>query len=459
MTNKERFQATKEAKTHRNKLFFKSCSYIVATSLIGLSFNVSALTLEESVEDAVLHNPEFRQEMKSLQAIDADVKGAKSDYYPKIDLSGGIGYEEVERDNFNNIGDGLQRKEASLKLTQNLFKGFGTQDDVKRQTYRRDAQALQAYSRASDVALKMVKAYINLIKEQKLLALAEESLKTHLDILEQIEERSLGGISSQIEVDQVNARVSQAYSNLSAAKNNYFDAKANFTRVLGRAPDSNLVTPEFNFELPKTLKEGLDNAMLEHPRLQSAYADIAEARMQYSATRSGFYPRVDFEVEKVLDENTAGQTGKNHYFQAMLRVNYNLYNGGADSASRERTASQYQEATEIRNNTRRQVIENLTYAWNANQFLEEQIIYNRKNVGQTYSTLEGYREQFNLGRRSLLDLLNTENEYTSSLQSEISSDADLLIAKYRILDATGQLLNKMKLNLDFITKPASYLDE
>lgn len=432
---------------------------LLGSSLIGLSLNVSALTLEQSVEDAVMHNPEFRQEVKQLQAINADVKGAKSGYYPKIDLSGGIGYEEVERDTFNNIGDGLNRKEASVKLTQNLFEGFGTEDEVKRQAYRRDAQAYEAYSVASDVAMNMIKSYINLIKEQKLLALAEDSLQTHLDILSQIEERTSGGISSQIEVDQVNARVSLAYSNLSAAKNNFFDTQASFSRVLGRKPESNLIQPDFNFELPKSLESALDVAMLEHPRLHSAYADIAEARMQYSATRSSFYPRLDFEIEKVLDENIAGQPGKNHYFQAMLRVNYNLYNGGADKAKRERTASQYQEATEIRNNTRRQVIENLTYAWNASKFVEEQLEYNQKNVAQTYNTLEGYREQFNLGRRSLLDLLNTENEYTTALKSQITSQADLLIAKYRVLDGTGQMLDKMKLNLGFIATPTSYLNE
>ena len=432
---------------------------ILGTGLLGLSLNASALTLEESVEDAVMNNPEFRQEVKSFRAIEADVKGAKSGYYPKIDLAGGIGYEEVERETFDNLGDGLTRKEASLRLTQNLFEGFGTEDEVKRQSYRRDAQAFQAYSKASDVAIKMVKAYINLTKEQKLLVLAEESLQTHLDILKQIKERSSGGISNQIEVDQVNARVSLAYSNLSAAKNNYFDAQANFARILGRIPESNLLKPEFNFELPKTLETALDVAMVEHPTLQSAYADIAEARMQYSATRGNFYPRLDLEFEKVLDENIAGQPGKNHYFQAMLRVKYNLYNGGADTANRERTASQYQEAAEIRNNTRRQVIENLTYAWNANAFIKEQVVYNQKNVSQTYSTLEGYREQFNLGRRSLLDLLNTENEYSSALKSEINSQADLLIAKYRVLDGTGQMLNKMKLNLSFIAAQTSHLSE
>lgn len=421
------------------------------------SYDASAMNIKETIEDAIIHNPEFRQEVKSYRAIESEVRGAKGGYYPRIDLNAGIGYEEVDRPGIDNTGgDGLTRREASVKLTQNLFEGFGTQDELDRQKYRLDAQAYKAISTANDIALEMAQAYVNLLKEQELLKLAQDNLDTHLKILDQIQKRNEAGIGNQVEVDQAKARLALAQSNYGSAENNYYDARAKFRRVLGRKPDNELIKPKFHAKLPKTLEEATNIALLEHPTMKSANADIAEARMQYESSGQTYYPRVDLEIEKTFDDNLSGVEGKNEYLQAMIRLKYNLYNGGRDSADRDRTASNYHQATEIRNNTRRQVIENLRFAWNANQYIGNQLKYVNQHIKLTHETLLGYRKQFSLGRRSLLDLLNTENEYVSALRTLITNEADQLNAKYRILAGTGELLNALNVEYSFIAAENEY---
>ncbi|RUM90190.1 MAG: type I secretion protein TolC [Thiomicrospira sp.] len=423
---------------------------IACTALFTFSFNAYAISLKEAVEDAVLHNPEFRQEVKAYQAIEAEIKAAKAGYYPSLDLNAGMGYEEVDRPGIDNTGNGLTRREASVKLTQNLFEGFGTQDEVNRLQYSLDAQSYKTLSKANDVALQMIQAYINLLKEKKLLNLAQTNLETHLKILDQIQRRTEAGIGNQVEVDQAEARLALARSNYGAVENRFFDARAKFQRILGRMPEDNLIEPKADFPLPKTLEDAINVALMDHPTLKSANSDIAEAKMQYELSATNNYPRVDLEVEKTFDNNLSGIEGKNEYLQAMVRFKYNLYNGGRDSANRERTASNFQQATEIRNNTHRQVIENLKYAWNAKVYINNQLDYMRQHIKLTRDTLNGYRKQFSLGRRSLLDLLNTENEYINGLNTLVSSEADQLTAKYRILNATGHLLNTMGIDYDFI---------
>ena len=105
------------------------------------------------------------------------------------------------------------------------------------------------------------------------------------------------------------------------------------------------------------------------------------------------------------------------------------------------------------------MIENLRYAWNAYQYIGDQIPYINKHIKLTHETLVGYRKQFNLGRRSLLDLLNTENEYTSALRTLINNEADELIAKYRILAATGELLNALSIQYSFVDAEKQYDNE
>lgn len=305
----------------------------------------------------------------------------------------------------------------------------------------------------------MAEAYISLIKQQELLALEEENRKTHQRILDQIMQRSSAGIGNQVEVDQAKARLALASSNTMAARNNYQDALARFQRVLGRMPDNELIKPEFEFQFPTSLEDATKTAMLNHPTLRSANADIAEAQAQHKTAKSPFYPTFDLEFLKTFDENINGAEGKNHDYQAMLRMRYNLYNGGKDSAALDSTAAAVQQAAEIRNNTRRQTIENLRYAWNARDYVSQQLVYIKEHIKLTYETLEGYRKQFSLGRRSLLDLLNTEDEYNSALRTLVNSEADHAIAELRILNGMGTLLDELQVNVKYAQVETDYSDK
>jgi len=410
--------------------------------------SASAIELNETVEDAVLHNPEFRSQLKELRSIRADLTGAEGSWYPTVDITAGIGYEEVDNQTIDNTGDGLTRKETAIRITENLFEGFGTEHEIERQQHRMEAAAYATEAAANQIALDMTEAYLNLLTQQKLLGLAQENIDTHSKILDQITQRFDAGIGNQVEVDQAKARFALAQSNLSAANNNYYDTLSRFQRILGRQPDSALVEPGQAIEIPKSLEEAINIALIEHPTLRSANSDIAEAQAQYDASSRTFYPRFDLEILKTWDDNLAGVEGKNEDFQAMIRMRYNLYNGGKDKAERSRTASALHQAAEIRNNSRRQTLENIRYAWNAYQYVGQQKQYIQEHMKLTLDTLTGYRQQFSLGRRSLLDLLNTEDEYINAQRTMAESENEYRIAQYRIMNGMGTLLQSMNIQLD-----------
>jgi len=410
--------------------------------------SASAIELSSTVEDAVLHNPEFRSTLKELHSIRADLSGAEGSWYPTIDITAGIGYEEVDNQTIDNTGDGLTRKETAVRINQNLFEGFGTENEIKRQQFRMEAAAYQAEATANQIALDMTEAYLNMLAQQTLLGLAEENVATHEKILDQISQRFDAGIGNQVEVDQAKARLALAQSNLSAANNNYYDVLSRFQRVLGRQPDSALVDPTQILEVPASVEEAINIALIEHPTLRSANADIAEAQAQYDASSRTFYPRFDLELLKTWDDNLAGVEGKNEDLQAMIRMRYNLYNGGKDKAERRRTASALNQSAEIRNNSRRQTLENIRYAYNAYQYVGQQKEYVTQHMELTFQTLSGYRQQFSLGRRSLLDLLNTEDEYINAQRSVAESENEYRIAQYRIMNGMGTLLQSMNIQLD-----------
>lgn len=440
--------------------FIKQQTRLISLVLFLLvSSNSFAFTINDAIEDAIIHNPEFRKEVKSFRSAQAEVSAAKAGYYPSIDLNAGIGYEEINRPSLNNEGDGLTRQEGSIKLTQTLFEGFATQDEVYRKKYELDSISFSAHAAANEVALNMAIAYVNLMREKEIKELAEDNLSTHLSILQQINKRYKAGISNQVEVDQASARLALANSSLGSAENSYYDAFAKFQRVLGRKPDNALLKPSFTFNLPATLKQATQSALINHPTLKSANADVAGARAQHDASKANYYPTLSFEVEKTFDNDLSGAKGRDEYLQAMLRLRYNLYNGGRDADNVDRTVAEYHKASEIRNNSRRQVIENLRFAWNAREYIGKQIEFQNQHIKLTHQTLVGYRKQFNLGRRSLLDLLNTENEHITATKTIINSYADLLNAKYRILSATGDFIDELGINYSFIAAEGDYQDE
>lgn len=443
--------------SHANSKLVKT---LVTLAIIQVSFTSPgyAMELVPTIEDAIIHNPEFREQLKVHQGAKAELDGAEGSWLPTVDIAAGIGLEETDNTS-NGSSTSLTRKESSIRVTENLFEGFKTENEIDRQQAKMDAAAYSAEAKANQIALDMTEAYVNLLKEQELLRLEGDNKKTHERILDQITQRSDAGIGNQVEVDQAKARLALASSNKMATRNNYNDALSRFQRILGRMPDNDLIKPSAEFQLPASLTEATDIALLNHPTLRSAYADIAAAQALHRSAKSTYYPRFDIEIEKRWDEDINGIEGKDENLQAMLRMRYNLYNGGKDSANRKRTAAAVQQSAEVRNNARRQTIENLRYAWSAKKYVGEQLVYIKEHIKLTYETLEGYRKQFSIGRRSLLDLLNTEDEYNSALRTLVTSESEYLIAQYRILNGMGTLLDTLQVNVKYASVESDYSNQ
>lgn len=146
---------------HYSKLLFAlGSTFILNMTLVTAS---QAMELAPTVEDAIMHNPQFREQIKIHQGINADLKGAKGSWYPVIDLGAGVGLEEIET---RTTDSSLRRTETNIRLTENLFEGFGTQNEIARQQARLDAVGYSSQSKANQIALNMmVSAYITLQKE------------------------------------------------------------------------------------------------------------------------------------------------------------------------------------------------------------------------------------------------------------------------------------------------------
>ena len=129
--------------------------------------------------------------------------------------------------------------------------------------------------------------------------------------------------------------------------------------------------------------------------------------------------------------------------EAMLRMRYNLYRGGSDAARKRATALNVNEARDVRDRSLRQLEETVQLAWAAYQVTNAQLPLLERQVEAALATRDAYAKQFNIGQRTLLDLLNSENEVFQARQSVVSTRADNLFAQYRLLEAMGELVDDL----------------
>lgn len=164
---------------------------------------------------------------------------------------------------------------------------------------------------------------------------------------------------------QVEGRLAKAHSNLLAAQNNYKDAQTTFIRLVGENPQD-LIFPraDQNF-IPDSLDEAKNQAFENHPVIKIALADVDSARYQYQQADANHYPVVSVEAAQNWRDDAGGIEGNSSETTAMLRVRYNLYNGGRDSANTDSMAYQLNKAKDLRERAYRSVEQELSLSWSA----------------------------------------------------------------------------------------------
>lgn len=433
--------------------------------------HLQALSLEEAVALTLDSHPDIRQSFARFKSKEEEVNQAAAGYFPTIDLTAGYGYEYTDspgnRRSALGFDDGdvdLKRGEFGISLRQMIFDGMFTSNEVERTKFEASAEQWALMSTAEDLALSVSQAYLNYLKTEQLVALAEKNISSHQTIYSQIKERTDSGLGSIADFSQVSGRLARAQSNLIAARNNNLDARVQFIRLTNIMPKE-LVMPVPDADmLPKDASSGLVLAIERHPIIKSAQQDINAARSFKSTVNASYYPTVSLEVAANSDNDIAGESGLNRFgpnvgghrndLSAMLRLRYNFYAGGRDVAQERSAAYKITEAQEINYSAHRQVTESFGLAWNAFEMLGLQKQYIQQHIVTSKETQLAYTQQFSLGQRNLLDLLDTENELFQARQDYLDADFNELSARYRLLNVTGQLLDSLR-----VTRSAAWQGE
>lgn len=422
-----------------NKALILSVVFLIAPSL-AVGDN-----LYEAVQQSLITNPEVLFNTAKTQSSKQAIGVAKGAFYPTIDLAGGYGREYSANPTTAAIqGTGattLNRTDSSLEIRQRLFAGGSVINELRRTQFLWQAQQWKTHGIAEDMALDVVNRYLTVLMHQRLQALAVENYNRHLPIMSMINQRSESGLARTSDVDQANGRLAQAEANRISAEANLREAKINYAKVVGKWPEGltwpHVPTPQ---ELPPTLAQAIELGLDSHPTVKSSYADVKEAKAQYAVARGALYPKVELVASGYDNENIAGLRGPNKEALGMIRGSYNLFRGGSDIAHIRETAFQVQESYEVKNRALIDLKESIRLSWNAYLAAQQRLRPLKQHVDASKKTRIAYNEQYKLSKRTLLDLLDSENELFQSQNDLARGEMEEIFARYRIINGMGRLI-------------------
>jgi adhesin transport system outer membrane protein len=412
------------------------------TKAIENAKGASSVTLRDLVEKTITANPEVQASYHTYLAAEQEHNAAIGGYLPRIDLISTGRIQERMTPNYNNTQ--TPDLQTQFVLHQMLFDGFATRNTVNRLGHAARVRYYQIQSAMQNVAMDTVKAYMDTLKYRQFVDYASDNYAVHKQLFNLVEERAVSGVGRRVDLEQANARLNLAEANLLTQTTNLQNVEARYQRLTGELPPAEL--PEVDFfktNVDPTSAKALETTYQKNPDILAAIENIIATENELNASRGKYSPRLDLLGTKTVQTSNDGRNNINAGDSIQLTMSYNLFNGFSDKAVVGQTIEKLYNSKDLRDKACRDTRQTLVIAYNDVINLKAQLPLRDQHQLSIEKAREAYRKQFNIGQRTLLDLLDTENEYFNSRMNYTTTERDLATAYARTYAGQGELLSKL----------------
>jgi len=401
------------------------------------------MTLSQALGVVTDTNPEILEARQRYEGVLAERSIVKSGYRPTIGVELSAGPEVTDGEDTNDEREALTAATATVYARMNLFNGGKTRATVQETDARILSAAYEVLNVSNRVFLETAEAYLGVLRAKELLSLANKNVATQEQILRQVREKAESGFNRISDLKNSEARFALSQSNYISRQQNLNQAVVKFHRQFGRfvSPD-HMVRPVPSFGVPDTVEGTVDIAFKNHPALWVSRSNIQVRKHSVEKAKAAYWPTLDLEFKAQHRSDTGGDEGDTDQASAMLKLNYTFFDGGVRKGETLKNHKNLHGENYKAYQERRNVNESVRLAWNILQAEKQRGKYLGDHVRLSLETLTAFKEEYHLGRRTLLDLLNMENEFNSAESALVESVYSCLVASYRIAGTTGLMLRE-----------------
>jgi adhesin transport system outer membrane protein len=414
-----------------------------------------AATLEEELAVLLQDHPTIHAAQKNVEAQRQEIKRAMSDFYPKISATSELAWEVINSPAERQQGDGQEGKpssrgaqRASVTMTENLFNGFQTTSAVRTARLNKELAQLTLEGTRQNTVFEGVTAYINVLRQKRLIELALENEATIQEQLSLEDERVQRGSGVAVDVLQAKSRLQVAKERRVTFEGGLKDAISRYTQVFNRPPEVEaMVDPAPPIEVvPSDVEKAIDSAVMDNPALGNTAVNIEVARERQRAVRGELFPSIDVLGTANFEKNAGAVLGVRRDQTVTVRATWDLFTGFSTRNLMAQTAFAIGSSKDTHEQTTRKVIEQVKLSWQALLTNRErlQLLENAVNIAsEVFTSRQKLREA---GKETVINVLDASNEVVNAQINFTSASYDERLSVYQLMLSMG-LLNPSGLNI------------
>lgn len=410
--------------------------------------------VKESVESTLRYNHSLRSLQENKAAVGHEVTRARAGYGPRVDLTarGGVGKLSDNTTRAYDYNDVRPNSSASLLLSQPLWDGWSTRGKVREAeaTYR--SMEYRVLDNANSLALDTIIAHVDVLRRQEIYDSAVEYVARHEEILEKARDREQLGVDTMADVSQAQSRLARARSALTDAKASLRIGEENYTR-LTRHSAFNLAPVVMPGAMYGSAEEVYKEAEQGNPKVSAYLEDVKAARAKKEQARAAHLPYFGIEAGPSYSDRDGKDKLWTSEFDVSAVVRWNLFNSGADVAENKAAAARIRQSRQALYDYMDELRLAVEESWAEYRSAQEQYAFYKEAVQHNRNTRKAYEEQFVLGERSLLDVLDAESELFNSSTQSATAFGNYLIAAYSMKALAGELLEELGIRPERVNAP------
>ena len=428
---------------------------VTAVFLLAVPAESGAVSLEKELAGLLLDHPNIRAAAKTVESSRQEVRRALSDYYPKISASADVGQEVIDSPAERQQGDGQLGKPSSrtaervsFAMTQNLFNGFQTTSLVRTARLNKSLAQSTLKGTNQNTVFEGINAYINVLRQKRLIELSRENVATIQQQLNLEDERVRRGSGVTVDVLEAKSRLQTAKERGVTFEGALEDAISRYSQTFNHAPDIDGMTdPVPPVEMvPSDLERAIDIAVVGNPLVGNSSITIEVARERKQAIRAEYYPSLNLDTTWNFEKNAGGVLGVRRDYSIILSTTWDLFTGFSTRNLLSQASFNLGATKDTHEFTSRKVIEQTKLAWQALLTARKRLELLENAVNIASEVFTSRQKQREAGKVNVSAVLDAENEVNNSQINFTSASYDERLAVYQLLLAMG-LLNPAGLNL------------